>query len=210
MARAGTGIYKIKNGRRVELSSREVKSYIMKVNNWSSAEYRKHYDILKNKVYAYESYMRQSGAKITKTSTAQLLYKVAKSKAMYGRDYMPSQKLRRIESFSAYSKTKGEQALKNQRYVQRLNQRQENYLKDRFGALIWGSKDKGSLGNPTAQRIWNEITDPVKREEALRDFANKLKAKTTEDGRISEDAPFETGEVTGSDADIDFDITPYL
>lgn len=210
MAKRGSGIYKVVQGRKVELSSKEVKAYIMKVNNWTSSEYRKNYDILKNKVYAYESYMRQGGAKFTKTSTAQLLYKTAKAKTLYGEDYKPSMQMRRIQSFSALSKTKGEQAVKKQRYIEKANKRQEDYLKDRFGGLIWGAENGSSRGNPIAQRIWNEIEDPVKREEALRDFADKLKVKITEEGKVSEDAPFEVGEVTGSDADIDFDITPYL
>lgn len=67
-----TGLYKqttkFVNGERihvrVELTSREVKAYIMKINRISSAEYKRQYDIFKNKLRAYEAFEKNQERKL--------------------------------------------------------------------------------------------------------------------------------------------------
>ena len=46
--------HKIQEHVKVKMTSSEVKSYIMRVNNWTSEQYRKQYDLTKNKLRAYQ------------------------------------------------------------------------------------------------------------------------------------------------------------
>ena len=53
--------------------------------------------------------------------------------------------------------------------------------------------------NEGAQRIYQSIDDPVKREKALAEYANRIKAKQKEDGSVDGEAIAEESEVYGSD-----------
>ena len=196
--------YKWQNGQKVKMTSREVKAYVMKVNNWTSEQYVKQRDILKNKLSAYESYQQSRGVNVEKQSATSLLFKEAKAKKTYGADYKPSMKMQQIKSFSAYSITKGRQmAQSNERYQQRQKTKYNDYVQQRFGGLI--------ASNPTAQKIDEMIDDPVKKEQALTDFANKLGAKISEDEKVeANEAIPVSSETYGSGEEIDFDIEDYL
>ena len=200
--------YKWKNGKKVAMSSREVKQFIMEQNGWTAETYRKQYDIFKNKLNAYESYQRSRGVDVEHQSTTALLFKEAKSKKTYGNDYKPSMKMQQIKSFSAYSITKGRQLAQGdsasaRRYQAKETAKYEAYVQRRFGDLI--------ESNPTAQEINELIKDPVKKEKALSELANKLHAKITDDEvkEASEAIPIST-EHYGSSDEIDFDISQYL
>lgn len=199
----GSGIYKNVKGQRVEMSSREVKKYIMKVNNWTSSQYDKQYDIFKNKLRAFENYERAHGVSTPKQSPSQLLYREAKTKAREGSNYTPSIKMKRIRSFTSVSSGKaGQKALQGRRYQARRAQLYEEATNKQFQELI----DK----NPMAKEIAERIKDPVKREQALADYANKLHAKIDEKGRAQENEAIPYGETYGSDEVIDFDFDKYL
>ena len=200
--------YKWKNGKKIAMSSREVKQFIMEQNGWTAETYRKQYDIFKNKLNAYESYQRSRGVAVEHQSTTALLFKEAKSKKTYGNDYKPSMKMQQIKSFSAYSITKGRQLAQGEsasarRYQAKETAKYEAYVQRRFGGLI--------DSNPTAQNIDELIKDPVKKEKALSELANKLHAKITDDEvkEASEAIPIST-EHYGSSDEIDFDISEYL
>ena len=142
--------YKWKNGKKITMSSREVKQFIMEQNGWTAETYRKQYDIFKNKLNAYESYQRSRGVAVEHQSTTALLFKEAKSKKIYGKDYKPSMKMQQIKSFSAYSITKGRQLAQGEsasarRYQAKETAKYEAYVQRRFGGLI--------ESNPTAQKI---------------------------------------------------------
>ena len=129
----GSGIYKIVKGGRVEMSSREVKQYIMKQNGWTSQQYDKQYDIFKNKLRAYENYERAHGVTQARQSPTQMLFKEAKAKAREGADYTPSIKMQRIRSFTSVSSGKaGQKALQGARYQARrarlMKKRPQNNL----------------------------------------------------------------------------------
>ena len=66
--------------------------------------------------------------------------------------------------------------------------------------------------NKKAQEIVEKIKDPVKRDKALADLANKIKAKRNEQERIERESLIPiSNEIVGSDTiDIDFDINDYL
>lgn len=198
----GTGIYKIKNGVKTELKASEVKSYIMKINKMTTAEYNKKYDILRNKLRSYEAYQKAHGKAVNKTSVSQLLYKQAKAKARLGSNYRPSLQMKRIESFTSVSSGKaGQKALLGKKYNAR---RGTSYSEATFNAF-----EKFIDKNETAKKIWLEIEDPVKREKALREYAEKVHAVISESGKVSENEVIPTGEAVGSDVSIDFDINSY-
>ena len=199
-----TGIYKqVKDGR-VELSTREVKQYVMKVNGWTSDEYNKKYDIFKNKLRAYENYERAHGVVKQRQSPMQLLYKEAKAKVRDGRDYKPSIKMQRIKSFTSVSSGKaGQRALQGQRYVARRARLYEEATTKQFKGLI--------ESNAKAKEIAEAIDDPVKREEALRAYADAINAKIDEQDEVTENEAIPvSSETIGSDTSIDFDYSDYL
>lgn len=199
----GSGIYKIKNGERVELSSREVKKYIMNVNGWTSQEYDKKYDIFKNKLRAYENYERAHGATTQRQSVSQLLYKEAKAKMREGAEYKPSIKMQRIRSFTSVSSGKaGQRALQGKRYQERRAKVYEEATLKQFKGLI--------ENNATAKEISEQIKDPVKREKALTEYANKIHAKIDAEGKAQENEAIPFGETFGSGDDVDFNIEDYL
>lgn len=202
MAR-NSGIYKTVNGQRVELKASEVKSYIMKVNGWTSEQYRKQYDIFKNKLRAFEGFERASGKNITAQSPAQVLYFEARSKQRQGAEYSPSLKMQRIRSFTSISSGKAlQKALKDEKYITRRSVLYENTTYRQFSGLI--------NKNAKAKEIWDSIKDPVKREQALTAYANKLHAKIDEQGRIAEAEAIPFGETLGSLDEVDFDYSNYL
>lgn len=200
----GSGIYKMVKGERVEMSSREVKAYIMKQNGWTSSQYDKQYDIFKNKLRAYENYERAHGVASRRQSPTQLLFKEAKAKAREGAEYQPSIKMRRIRSFTSVSSGKaGQKALQGTRYQARRAQLYEEATNKQFSGFI----EK----NAKAREIVEKIKDPVKREQALADYANKVHAKIDEQGKVEENEAIPvSSEVMGSGDDVDFDIDAYL
>lgn len=195
-------IYKIVDGEQVALKASEVKNFIMKVNNWNSEQYQKEYDIFKNKLRTLENF--EGVPKAERESPVELLYKQAKAKKRYGADYQPSIKLQRIISTSAYSSSpkRQRQLLKNQSYVERLQKRYRESTNKAFKGLL----EK----NPVAKEIDEKIKDPVQREKALIDLADKIHARIDEQGVITDLGGIPFGESVGSSDGIDFDLTTYL
>lgn len=195
-------IYKIVDGEQVALKASEVKNFIMKVNNWNADQYQKEYDLFKNKLRTLENF--EGVPKAERESPVELLYKQAKAKKRYGSDYQPSIKLQRILSTSAYSSSpkRQRQLLKNQRYVERLQKRYRESTNKAFKGLL----EK----NPVAKEIDEKLKDPVQREKALIDLAEKLHARINEQGVVTDLGGIPFGESFGSSDAIDFDLTPYL
>ena len=194
-------IYKTADGVRVAVSPREIKKTIMRANEWTEDQYRKQYDLFKNKLRAYESFRRAHGASVETQSPQEILYKQAKTKLREGAAYEPSNEMRRIQGFSAVSITQGRRLAANleSEYSRRRAAQFEATTKEQFKDFI--------DANPTAQRIMSDpnITDPVQREEALKALADELHAKQTPTGEVIAD-----GETFGSDEPIDeFDISAY-
>lgn len=195
-------IYKIVDGEQVALKASEVKNFIMKVNNWNADQYQKEYDIFKNKLRTLENF--EGVPKAERESPVELLYKQAKAKKRYGADYQPSIKFQRILSTSAYSSSpkRQRQLLKNQSYVDRLQKRYRESTNKAFKGLL----EK----NPVAKEIDEKIKDPVQREKALIDLADKIHARIDEQGVITDLGGIPFGESVGSSDGIDFDLTSYL
>ena len=200
----------IGNGELKRISRREMKQTIMRANNWNEEQYRKQYDIFKNKLRFYESVQKGRGVSITEQSPQELLYKAAKSKLRYGSAYEPSQEMAQIQSVTAHSITKGRRiaaAASGRSYQAAVR----SIVNIRFGGFI-GYYAK-------AQEIVERITDPVQQEAALKAFADYLHAKFPRSGKdkggvtLGGEGGISYGETYGSgDADegSDFDIEDWL
>ena len=198
-----SGIYRWANGKKIELSSREVKRFIMQQNNWTSEEYTKKYDIFKNQLRAYEMFKRSQGLDVKKQSPVSILYKQAKAKKSLGASYQPSLEMRLIKSFPSISMGKaGQKALKSNVYIKR---RAESFAKaslERFAGLL--------KHNDGARKIAEEIKDPIKRDKALAKYANFLHTAISKNGKMRYDnIPFNS-EVVGSDTDLDWAVTAAI
>ena len=74
------------------LSAREIKKRVMASTGWTSEQYMKEYDILRNKTRNYE---RATGSK-TKIKVNELLYQQTQAQKRYGTSYKPSRLVQAI------------------------------------------------------------------------------------------------------------------
>ena len=184
------------NGSGKKVTASQMKRVIMSANDWTEAQYRKQYDLFKNKLRAYESFKRAHGADVAPQSPQEVLYRAAKAKKREGAEYKPSIEMRRIQSFSAVSITKG----------RKLAQDTESQYSKRRSAAYAASINAAFEGFirevPKAREIVETIEDPIKREEALKALAKHIHAKQRPSGEVI------SGETYGSDAagdDFDYD-----
>ena len=96
----------------VTITSREMKSTIAKAYGISLKDVDKKYYLFRNRLRAYESFKRESGAEVIPQSPLNLMYKQAKAMLRHGADYKPSNEFEAINTFSAVSISKGEQLAK--------------------------------------------------------------------------------------------------
>lgn len=194
-------IYQTRNGVRVALTAREIKSYVMKERGWTSDQYSKEYDKLRNRLRAYEAFQRQSGVSVESQSPASILYFESRARRREDTEYQPSLELQRIKSFPSISSGKAlGRAL--ERRSETFARRYTETTNKVFAGLI--------AANPTAAEIAERVTDPVKRERALIDLATKLHAKQDAAGRVQASSAIPFGQAANSDDPIDFDIEAYL
>ena len=194
-------IYQTRNGVRVALTAREIKSYVMKERGWTSDQYSKEYDKLRNRLRAYEAFQRQSGVSVEAQSPASILYFESRARRREGAEYQPSLELQRIKSFPSISSGKAlGRAL--ERRSKTFARRYTETTSKVFAGLI--------AANPTAEEIAERVTDPVKRERALIDLATKLHTRQDAAGKVQASSAIPFGQAVGSDDPIDFDIEAYL
>lgn len=194
-------IYQTRKGVRTALTAREIKSYVMRERGWTSEQYQKEYDKLRNRLRAYEAFQRQSGVEVETQSPSALLYFESKARRREGANYRRTIELERIYSFPSISSGK---AL-SKRLKSNITSFQEIY----FAGTI--DKFYGFINkNPTAQAIFTRIEDPVKLERALIDYANKVYASIKQYKEDTETAAIPFGQAIGSGTAIDFDIEEYL
>lgn len=204
---------KSKTGDLVKVSAKEVKAFIMSASGWTSEEYTKKRDIFKNRLRAFESFQRAQGKEVKSQNVVELLYKQAKAMKYYGKEYQPSQEIKRIESFSAVSITKGRQQANRQgKAFNAINQRQLKFVNERFKSLI--SNNEGAQKiieafNAKAKADGKPV-NATKLEEALSDYATSVHAKIDEEASQQSDETIPSGEAYGSDAVTDFDVSAYL
>lgn len=186
MAKKGSGIYR---GNK-ELTASEVKSFIMKQRGWTSQEYQKEYDKLRNRVRNFESYQRAQGVSVPKQNVSAILYREAKAMKTYGARYTPSQEIERLRGFTSVSTGR----FKAADVSARLTQSQKTYVEARFAGLM--------TANSAAHEIYERLKDkPAKAEKALAEFASKIHATPSGGGAIP------SGYAIGStDEDSGFDL----
>lgn len=189
-------IYKVVKGKKVEMTATEVKSKIKELKGWNDTQYKRQYNILRNRLRNYERFVRESGGTPEKQSVQQLLYFESKRENVAG--YTPSIKMQTIKKFSAQSTskkiTKGVKEKMTKVYEGATNQR--------FAGLI--------RENAKAREIANAISDPVKRERALSEYANTLHLKMKQSGIAESKSAIPYGQKIGSTESIDFDYSAYL
>ena len=186
MAKKGSGIFR---GNK-ELTASEVKSFIMQQRGWTSAEYQKEYDKLRNRVRNLESYQRAQGVSVPKQNVSAILYREAKAMKTYGARYTPSQEIERLRSFTSVSTGR----FKAADVSARLAQSQKTYVEARFAGLM----SANSAAHEIYERLRNE---PAKAEKALAEFASRIHAKPSGEGAIP------SGYAIGStDEDSGFDL----
>lgn len=187
------------SGSGAKVTARQKKAAIMSANNWTDEQYRKQYDIFKNKLRAYESYRKAHGATFKPQSPQELLYRQAKAMKREGSEYEPSLEMKRIKSFSAVSITKG------RKLAQDLKSEYSRRRGELFAATTSAAFVNFIRDVPKAREINENIDDPVKKEEALKALAEHVHAKQRPTGEMF------AGEVYGSDdAAEDFDYSAYI
>lgn len=189
----------------IPISASKVKKYVMKVRGWTSEQYIKERDILKNKLRAYETLTRAQGGKVESQSPSTLLYRQARSMKKYGADYVPTAQMRAIQATPAYSITKGRKVAKNTESAgyKRFNERIESQAKRDFENFI--------KLHPQAQAIVEKYSGSgVKLKEALKSYAESVKAKMKEgQPKKGESSANEQGEVVGSPDKVEFDYDAF-
>lgn len=191
---------------KVKVSAREQKATIMKVNKWTDKEYKRRYDIFKNKLRAYEAFRKSKGINEKKQSASELLYLTAQSKVKakkWGYKYRPSITMKRINAMPSISSGKaGQKALTGKLYMARREEYYKKGLERKFKEFI--------KNMPLAKEMKEKIKDPVKLEEALIAYADKIHAYQDEQEKIQASSAIPYGENSGSPDDIDFDYSEYL
>ena len=186
MTKKGSGIFR---GNK-ELTASEVKSFIMQQHGWTSLEYQKEYDKLRNRVRNLESYKRAQGVSVPKQNVSAILYREAKAMKTYGARYTPSQEIERLRSFTSVSTG----SFKPSTVSSKLEQSQRTYVEARFAGLMTAN----SAAHAIYERLKNE---PAKAEKALAEFASKIHATPSGAGAIP------SGYAIGStDEDSGFDL----
>lgn len=195
---------KYAKGGATPLSPKAVKEYVMKVRGWTSEQYVKERDILKNKLRAYESLTRAQGGSVESQSPSTLLYKQARAMKKYGKDYKPTAQLRAIEATPAYSISKGRKIAKSTESAgyKRFNSRIEKQVKGDFSEFI--------KNHPQAQAIVEKYSgNGVKLKEALKAYANQVKAASKNGVPNGVTSPEVFGEVVGSPENVEFDYDAF-
>lgn len=190
-----------KNGK--EITRSEAIEEIGKIRNWNKLRVQKEITRLN---YGLRKLRKLEGERgFNKQSGLQLLYSMTKSKKRYGDEYRPSESVKLLYKI-----------LPKQRKLTG-KKRQARRITRKYTISLYRKKTRNQFEefikvNEKAQEIVEKIKDPIKRDRALADLANAIKAKRDEQERIEKEAiiPF-SNEIVGSDTtDIDFSIDDYL
>lgn len=185
------------------ISPQEVKKTIMRANKWTAEQYRKNVDIFKNKLRAYETYERAQGVNVTAQSPVTLLYKQARTKERVerrGETYKPSVRMTRINSFSAYSISKGRKEYSTDTKAKRkMDIKVLTDISTKMGNFIATHAEEVDK----IRKIFGD--SPAKYEKALSLYAEKVKAKRDDDMKTTGEEPIAYGERAGS-PEVPFDM----
>ena len=190
-----------KNGK--EITRNQAVQEIAQLRNWSKARTQKEIARLN---YGLRKLRKLEGERdFNKQSGLQLLYSITKSKKRYGEEYRPSESVKLLNKILP----------KQQKRMGKKRQATRNIRKQTINSFKLRTQNQFKefiKVNKKAQEIVEKIKDPVKRDKALADLANKIHAKRNEQERIERESIIPiSNEIIGSDTiDIDFDIDDYL
>ena len=136
------------------MSAKEIKSYVMKANDWTTAQYNKEYDKLRNRVRAYE----KATGREEKIKVNELLYTTTRAQQRYGREYKESRLVRDIMQTPSVSSGKS------------LSKRAENRLFKRIANNFRGLIRKSAI----AKNIRDTSTTPQELYQRLTAYAAEL------------------------------------
>lgn len=193
-----SGIFKTVKGQQEELSARDVKAEIIRIQGWTEAEYNARRKQLTKRINTFNISASAFGYQPESRTAVQILYSQSKAQQRYGKNYIPSQRTQLIYSMSATSgMVRGQKALES------AKKKYGTFVTSRFAGLI--------SSNDSAKKIYDNLKDnPAKLEKALSKFANDMHAKIDMNRRASQYSaiPF-SPQSFGSD-EYDVDITSYL
>lgn len=163
------------------LTAREIKRRVMAATGWTSEQYQKQYDILRNKTRNYET---ATGGK-TKIKVNELLYQQTAAQKRYGASYKPSRLTRAIMATPSAStgtvQRKGVSRATEQRIEREiLGEFGQFTRKSAEGRKIAELYQKAKSGRLPAEieRLENEYIDALESGEI--DLAEQLRAEIKE------------------------------
>lgn len=130
------------------MSAKEIKSYVMKAKGWTTEQYNKEYDKLRNRVRAYE----KATGRTEKIAVNELLYTTTRAQQRYGNNYRESRLLNNIMQTPSVSSGRT------------LSKRSEEALFERIAAdfqpLIEKSKIAANIYAmaDTPQQLYQQLT----------------------------------------------------
>ena len=125
-------IVDIKSGK--TLSAKEIKAAVMKAKGWTSAEYQREYDKLRNRTRNYEQITGRASGSI---KVNELLYTQTKAQARYGAAYRPSRQLQAIQA----TPSTGTAVVRQKGVSARVISTQERILKAQFAGFTQKSTE---------------------------------------------------------------------
>ena len=137
------------------MSAKEIKSYVMKANDWTTAQYNKEYDKLRNRVRAYE----KATGRTEKIAVNELLYTTMRARQRYGDNYRESRLLYNIMQTPSVSSGRT------------LSKRAEKTLFERIAADFQPLIEKSEI----AANIYAKADTPQQLYQQLTAYATELR-----------------------------------
>lgn len=162
----GTGIYRTKNGITRELTPSDVKQTIMRGFGVTKDEYKRFYNLFRNRYVNYQKFVKQQTGKAPLQSTTEILYRQAQARIKHGTNYNPSDTIRLIMQFSSTST--GRYNTGSKESLKRANRVAKRGI-EAFTQLIDTS--------PLAHEIYEKSPNDFVAVERLKTFAERLHKK---------------------------------
>lgn len=161
-----TGIYRTEKGITRELTPSDVKRTIMRGFGVEKSEYKRFYNLFRNRYANYQKFVKSQTGQAPQQSTIEVLYRQAQSRIKHGTDYVPSDTIRLIMQFSSTST--GRYKPESKESLKRANRIAKRGIES-FEQLIEVS--------PLAREIYEKSPNDFVALERLKKFADRLHKK---------------------------------
>lgn len=159
------------------LSNREIKREVMRLKGWNSDQYKKEYDILRNKTRNYETITGQKSGTI---AVNELLYTTAKAEKRYGARYRAS---KQVQAILATPST-GTAVVQKKGVSQRTLNIQENLLLSQFAGFTSKSTEGAEILQKYEQRKSGFFDDQIRELQKEKSEKRKLGTLTEAESQI--------------------------